>query len=385
MIIIIERFWSNFGLQRHPVAESIRSFGRMMMDGSYPVVTFVPVQVVFQPTIVPSVPLPPPSRANFAGRNKRPDTNQKQRRQCAEAFKKTTLCRYFPRCHLGDTCMFAHHYGELRQRPNTTKTKMCAGFFDGRCRLPADECGLAWVVSGFVPTSLLSLSLSLSLSFSLPLSLSIFLSFSVFPLSLSCLPLLIPLLLLLVTPPVPPAPAASCAASPAAVCAPSASKAPASASFRLSSLLYFPPWFSSPSASFLRFSTSHPPASSLAPRVLPPLCLDLSAHLRLCHGPRDPGRGRQAAVAALGVGGAKRRLSGTRCGRLQGRRVPKPMRPPASHRRMGGAEPTCREGLRPRGPKRRRRQRERRNGQRERAFDRVDQVAARQPDPTSSL
>jgi len=58
-------------------------------------------------------------------------------------FQKTSRCRYYPRCHLGDSCRFAHSSDELRPRPNLTKTRMCAGYADGRCRLPARKCGFA--------------------------------------------------------------------------------------------------------------------------------------------------------------------------------------------------------------------------------------------------
>jgi len=64
-------------------------------------------------------------------------------RQVAEAFKKTRTCRFYPRCNKGDACRFAHAPDELRIRPNLTKTRMCAGFYDGRCKLSPDECSFA--------------------------------------------------------------------------------------------------------------------------------------------------------------------------------------------------------------------------------------------------
>mmetsp|Transcript_119035 Transcript_119035/g.333461 ORF Transcript_119035/g.333461 Transcript_119035/m.333461 type:complete len:266 (+) Transcript_119035:58-855(+) len=55
-------------------------------------------------------------------------------------FRKTLLCRYFPRCTKGDACPYAHTEAELRTRPDFTKTRICAGFRDGRCKLSASEC-----------------------------------------------------------------------------------------------------------------------------------------------------------------------------------------------------------------------------------------------------
>mmetsp|Transcript_126735 Transcript_126735/g.354851 ORF Transcript_126735/g.354851 Transcript_126735/m.354851 type:complete len:221 (-) Transcript_126735:60-722(-) len=106
------------------------------MAAMYPVVAFVPMQVVFQMPDAPQMPSPPPA-AQDAAAESRP------KRLVVEAFKKTAICRYYPRCHLGDSCRFAHSRDELRTRPNLTKTRMCAGYFDGRCRLPARKCGFA--------------------------------------------------------------------------------------------------------------------------------------------------------------------------------------------------------------------------------------------------
>lgn len=62
---------------------------------------------------------------------------------CAVKFKKTAVCCYYPKCAKGDQCYYAHSESELRTRPNFTKTRMCAGYRDGRCKLPASECGFA--------------------------------------------------------------------------------------------------------------------------------------------------------------------------------------------------------------------------------------------------
>mmetsp|Transcript_46020 Transcript_46020/g.129486 ORF Transcript_46020/g.129486 Transcript_46020/m.129486 type:complete len:194 (+) Transcript_46020:98-679(+) len=62
---------------------------------------------------------------------------------CAVKFRKTELCRYYPKCAKGSDCPYAHSENELRSRPNFTKTRMCAGYKDGRCQLPASDCPFA--------------------------------------------------------------------------------------------------------------------------------------------------------------------------------------------------------------------------------------------------
>mmetsp|Transcript_110789 Transcript_110789/g.320167 ORF Transcript_110789/g.320167 Transcript_110789/m.320167 type:complete len:295 (-) Transcript_110789:198-1082(-) len=136
------------------------------MAALFPVVAFVPVEAVMPVQQQPQacsmpmartqvaadmtpVPVPPPSPAASSASTMRKKTARPAQktappqRQCAEAFKKTAICRYYPKCHQGDQCKFAHTTGELRVRPNLTKTRMCAGFYDGRCRLSASECGFA--------------------------------------------------------------------------------------------------------------------------------------------------------------------------------------------------------------------------------------------------
>mmetsp|Transcript_41690 Transcript_41690/g.120952 ORF Transcript_41690/g.120952 Transcript_41690/m.120952 type:complete len:338 (+) Transcript_41690:87-1100(+) len=71
------------------------------------------------------------------------EQGQREVRRVVEAFKKTRVCRFYPRCNKGDACRFAHAPEELRSRPNMTKTRMCAGFYDGRCKLSGDECNFA--------------------------------------------------------------------------------------------------------------------------------------------------------------------------------------------------------------------------------------------------
>mmetsp|Transcript_58607 Transcript_58607/g.169630 ORF Transcript_58607/g.169630 Transcript_58607/m.169630 type:complete len:213 (-) Transcript_58607:777-1415(-) len=62
---------------------------------------------------------------------------------CAVKFKKTEMCRYYPKCAKGQDCMYAHSEAELRVRPNFTKTRMCTGYRHGRCKLLASECAFA--------------------------------------------------------------------------------------------------------------------------------------------------------------------------------------------------------------------------------------------------
>mmetsp|Transcript_107909 Transcript_107909/g.310966 ORF Transcript_107909/g.310966 Transcript_107909/m.310966 type:complete len:436 (-) Transcript_107909:93-1400(-) len=63
--------------------------------------------------------------------------------QSFDKFKKTVMCRFFPKCHKGSECPFAHAEDEIRARPDLTKTRMCAGFYDGRCKLSTAECPFA--------------------------------------------------------------------------------------------------------------------------------------------------------------------------------------------------------------------------------------------------
>jgi len=87
---------------------------------------------------VPSLLLGP--RAGVATRARR---GKKTPPDCAAKFQKTVMCRYFPHCARGQDCLYAHSAAELRSRPNFTKTRMCAGYQDGRCELAASECAFA--------------------------------------------------------------------------------------------------------------------------------------------------------------------------------------------------------------------------------------------------
>ncbi|CAK9096245.1 C3H1 type-like 2-A) [Durusdinium trenchii] len=54
------------------------------------------------------------------------------------AHKKTQLCRFFEvgACTRGEGCSFAHGMDQLRQQPDFSKTRLCAGFLElGRCAL----------------------------------------------------------------------------------------------------------------------------------------------------------------------------------------------------------------------------------------------------------
>mmetsp|Transcript_4518 Transcript_4518/g.11405 ORF Transcript_4518/g.11405 Transcript_4518/m.11405 type:complete len:259 (+) Transcript_4518:89-865(+) len=58
-------------------------------------------------------------------------------------FKKTRPCRYWPGCIKGDVCAWAHGVQELRHGFDFTKSKMCAGWNDGRCTLDSRSCKFA--------------------------------------------------------------------------------------------------------------------------------------------------------------------------------------------------------------------------------------------------
>jgi len=98
---------------------------------------------------VPPPPVPFPgwiASSQCAGRPESPAASQQEPpalRQVADAFTKTRPCRFYPRCNKGDACRFAHAPEEIRARPNMTKTRMCAGFYDGRCKLEPHECDFA--------------------------------------------------------------------------------------------------------------------------------------------------------------------------------------------------------------------------------------------------
>mmetsp|Transcript_47938 Transcript_47938/g.128461 ORF Transcript_47938/g.128461 Transcript_47938/m.128461 type:complete len:210 (+) Transcript_47938:118-747(+) len=59
-------------------------------------------------------------------------------------FKKTRICRFFPKCFKGDSCSFAHTNQELRSCPDLLKTRICAGWRAGRCALlDSNHCKFA--------------------------------------------------------------------------------------------------------------------------------------------------------------------------------------------------------------------------------------------------
>jgi len=58
-------------------------------------------------------------------------------------FQKTQPCRFYPKCATGDSCRFAHSDAELHRGPSFTKSKLCAGWKDGRCKLAPHDCRYA--------------------------------------------------------------------------------------------------------------------------------------------------------------------------------------------------------------------------------------------------
>jgi len=116
-------------------------------------VAFVPVFIPAGVTSAGAVPPPPKPFPGWIASSQRsgaaPEPASDARpgsqpvRQVVEAFKKTRICRFYPRCNKGDACRFAHAPEEVRARPNMTKTRMCAGFYDGRCQKSPEECNFA--------------------------------------------------------------------------------------------------------------------------------------------------------------------------------------------------------------------------------------------------
>jgi len=72
-----------------------------------------------------------------------PVARSRKSSELAVHFRKTQICRFFPQCRNGASCSFAHSEEELRPTPNFTKTRMCAGWADGRCALDPSQCKFA--------------------------------------------------------------------------------------------------------------------------------------------------------------------------------------------------------------------------------------------------
>lgn len=64
--------------------------------------------------------------------------------QKVQCFK-TQQCRFWleGRCSRGNDCTFAHTDVELRDKPDLTKTKICAKWRNGQCRKSPSECSYA--------------------------------------------------------------------------------------------------------------------------------------------------------------------------------------------------------------------------------------------------
>mmetsp|Transcript_76959 Transcript_76959/g.200163 ORF Transcript_76959/g.200163 Transcript_76959/m.200163 type:complete len:249 (+) Transcript_76959:100-846(+) len=58
-------------------------------------------------------------------------------------FRKTRLCRFFPKCQKGTSCPFAHGRNDMRACPDLTKTKLCVAWHSGTCAKPASACKFA--------------------------------------------------------------------------------------------------------------------------------------------------------------------------------------------------------------------------------------------------
>jgi len=72
-------------------------------------------------------------------------------------FYQTKLCKHFQNgaCLYGDKCSFSHSLEDLRERPNLTKTKMCASVEAGLNCPEGDKCPYAHAISELRATPML--------------------------------------------------------------------------------------------------------------------------------------------------------------------------------------------------------------------------------------
>jgi len=85
----------------------------------------------------------PHALGKFQGIQEQEHNDKLTRENFTVQFKKTRPCRFFPKCAKGNACAFAHGVQELRSGPDFTKSKMCAGWRDGRCKLLPSQCRFA--------------------------------------------------------------------------------------------------------------------------------------------------------------------------------------------------------------------------------------------------
>jgi hypothetical protein len=107
---------------------------------------------------LPPIPLPPKKNEvkqtlSISGS----ETESQGRAQLVRAqFWKTELCRFYPKCRKGDLCPFAHTDLEVKDRPNLTKTSLCAAWSKNCCPFLASECKFAHGSSQLRKTGLFS-------------------------------------------------------------------------------------------------------------------------------------------------------------------------------------------------------------------------------------
>lgn len=111
--------------------------------------------------LLPPVPLPPLPKKNEVTQTQTllsPQEKDTQgRAQLVRAqFWKTELCRFYPKCRKGDMCPFAHTDLEVKERPNLTKTSLCAAWSKNCCPFLASECKFAHGSSQLRKTGLFS-------------------------------------------------------------------------------------------------------------------------------------------------------------------------------------------------------------------------------------
>jgi len=103
----------------------------MLLSATAPIVLFV------QPTAFPR---PTTNSAKCADH---PDDSAARADDPVLKFQKTQLCRFFPNCHKGAKCPFAHGRKEVRACPDLTKTELCSAWIRSKCPKPASACKYA--------------------------------------------------------------------------------------------------------------------------------------------------------------------------------------------------------------------------------------------------
>jgi len=94
--------------------------------------------VVFVPTVVGMMVPPAGTPAETRSHNDRETgkhrpSSQAMSPEYSMKFRKTRLCRFYPKCSKGKSCPFAHSKDELQAVPDLAKTKLCYNYFRRKC------------------------------------------------------------------------------------------------------------------------------------------------------------------------------------------------------------------------------------------------------------